>query len=133
MTPCPKCHGDAYVLESTVNKNGSRRRRHACSVCRYRWTTHQGERPHRWARLTPEGVERIQATVNQLQAELGCSRKAIVAALWNSQSEPTTATAAPSCLQCQHWADRCGMGFPDPDEEGPAAAQWCSCYRAVST
>ena len=131
MTPCPKCHGISRVLMSRVCKNGARRRRHVCHVCKHRWTTHQGERPHQWAKLTPEGVARVHATVEQLQGELGCSRTAIVAALWIDQAGATTATAAPSCLQCIHWSGRCGMEFPDPDEEGPSAAQWCSCYEAA--
>ena len=33
-----------------------------------------------------------------------------------------------SCEQCQHWAGRCDLGFPDPLEEGLAFAQQCNCF-----
>lgn len=34
-----------------------------------------------------------------------------------------------SCLQCRHWLDRsCGLGFPDPEDEGPQFASDCSSY-----
>lgn len=35
----------------------------------------------------------------------------------------------PSCERCRYWqADACGMGFPDPAEEGPGFARDCSLY-----
>lgn len=42
-----------------------------------------------------------------------------------------TAVRGPSCHGCAHWSDgSCGMGFPDPIEEGPAFAADCSLYEA---
>jgi transposase-like protein len=39
----------------------------------------------------------------------------------------------PTCLRCLFWRDgECGMGFPDPIEEGPAFAADCSLYEPVS-
>lgn len=35
----------------------------------------------------------------------------------------------PSCYQCQHWAERCTFGYPDPVEEGPGFAADCSMYE----
>jgi len=35
----------------------------------------------------------------------------------------------PSCERCRYWeAEACGMGFPDPAEEGPSFARDCSLY-----
>ena len=37
----------------------------------------------------------------------------------------------PSCEQCRFWdAEACGMGFPDPAEEGLGFARDCSLYEA---
>jgi predicted RNA-binding Zn-ribbon protein involved in translation (DUF1610 family) len=36
----------------------------------------------------------------------------------------------PSCEQCRHWAaEACGMGFPDPAEEGLGFARDCALYQ----
>lgn len=36
------------------------------------------------------------------------------------------ATSPVTCEQCTHWAGRCGLGFPDPEEEeGIGFAQEC--------
>lgn len=120
-TLCPMCGGHAPVIESRVCGNGSRRQRRACQGCGHRWTTHQGTPPQRCRnRLTAQEVERIIKTVDQLTAELNCSRGTVVSVL----QRPETI----SCLRCVHWSGACGMGFPDPVEEGPGAAQWCSCF-----
>lgn len=34
-----------------------------------------------------------------------------------------------SCHSCAHWRNRCEMGFPDPEEEGPGFAADCSFYE----
>ena len=71
-----------------------------------------------------EEIERILSAVDELTIELNCSRAGVVSVLRRAAREPR-----PSCLQCQHWDARCTMGFPDPEEEGPGAAQWCSTYQ----
>ena len=126
MTPCPKCHGDGEVIESRACRNGSRRQRRRCRSCGHRWTQHQGAPPTRQAgqRFTLEEIERILSAVDELTIELNCSRAGVVSVLRRAAREPR-----PSCLQCQHWDARCTMGFPDPEQEGPGAAQWCSTYQ----
>ena len=37
-----------------------------------------------------------------------------------------------TCEQCIHWADACGLGFPDPLEESVAFAQECSSFVGVT-
>lgn len=38
----------------------------------------------------------------------------------------------PRCERCWHWrADHCGMGFPDPIEEGSFFARDCALYQEV--
>lgn len=41
---------------------------------------------------------------------------------------PEPEAGAPSCTNCTHWDGKCGMGFPDPLEEGPGFAADCSLY-----
>lgn len=65
----------------------------------------------------------ILSTVDRLTTDLNCSRASVVSVLRRADRQPRL-----SCLECQHWNDRCTMGFPDPEEEGPGAAQWCSCF-----
>ena len=38
-----------------------------------------------------------------------------------------------SCLECQHWQSRCGMGFPDPLEEGPKFANECLVFLPIES
>ena len=35
----------------------------------------------------------------------------------------------PRCERCSYWKGRCGMGFPDPVEEGSFFARDCSMYQ----
>lgn len=36
------------------------------------------------------------------------------------------------CENCIHWCGVCGLGFPDPSEEGTAFARECSAFTTVS-
>ena len=147
MLPCPECRCTSEVLKTSRCSNGTRRRRHECTSCRHRWTTHDGEPPgHRggrrpgtgtsYRRLCPEEVQRIleaDGSLRQIARQLGRSHPT-VAAVISGQRYANWCPDLPrrqslSCLQCQHWDDRCTMGFPDPEEDGPGAAQWCSTYQ----
>ena len=37
----------------------------------------------------------------------------------------------PRCERCSYWKGQCGMGFPDPIEEGVFFARDCSMYQEV--
>lgn len=127
MIPCPKCHGDSRVIDVRQRKGGGRRRRRECRQCGHRWTITDGS-PSRqrgqW--LKPHEVERILDTVDRLTVELNCTRAGVVSVLRRADRQATPPKPIISCLECQHWSGACRMGFPDPDEEGPGAAQWCS-------
>lgn len=162
---CPRCSSDATeVIESRKVSNGSRRRRHKCHICDFRWTTYDGPPPghrgglskgQRVARppeLTPDEVRMILLSVEStrtLGRQLGRSAEAIRqvrAGLIHQQVHPTLErtqrtqqltrsptksllSEGPSCHLCQHWADRCTFGYPDPIEEGPGFASDCSMYE----
>lgn len=143
--PCPTCHGLGAVIRVRRCSNGTIRRRHECNCCRHRWTTHQGERPVNGGRkpgtrhsrdLRPDEVLAIlnaSGSIRAIARQVGRSHYAVAAVLRGD----THAHLFPeiprrqglSCLQCQHWAGRCGLGFPDPKEEGPSAAAWCNSYE----
>ena len=147
MLPCPACHNPGSVIETRRCSNGTRRRRHECQTCHHRWTSHDGEPPgHRGGRrpgsrnvrspLSPAEVEAILRSgdsIRRLARQLGRSRPAVAAVL-QGQTHAELFPELPrrqalNCLQCQHWAGRCGLGFPDPLEEGLQAASWCNSYE----
>jgi hypothetical protein len=41
-------------------------------------------------------------------------------------------SASRTCEQCQHWAGRCDLGFPDPVEESTAFARECACFLGAT-
>ena len=92
-------------------------------------------------RFNAEDVSRIvwsTETLGDLAMRYGCSREAIrqikagitYQDLLPAGYRPPPGPRDPSCLQCHHWQnDRCGMGFPDPAEEGPGFARDCVLFK----
>lgn len=95
--------------------------------------------------LTPDQVRQIltdQRPHKTMARAIGRSREAIRqvrhgiihAAVhpdikrWDRQPPPEPAVAGITCQQCQHWADRCTFGYPDPLIEGLTFAQDCIMY-----
>ena len=149
MTPCPECsHPHTSTIDVDRHPSGTIRRRHECRACRHRWTHYEGAPPGRrggwpagqpWAgakRLTAAEVEAILLSpppTRQLAEQTGRSRWAIT----QVRTGRTYARVCPdlprrqagiSCLQCCHWSGRCGMGFPDPVEEGLGFAAECEMF-----
>lgn len=151
---CGKCSSEnTKVIESRVCLNGSRRRRVWCRDCGYRWTVWDGERPQpgrvRHARggnggnkppLSEDDVRLIltsRLTAVEIGRQVGRSPQAITA-IRRGLIHKNTAPEIPRwrvaggmlCTDCQHWCgNHCGMGFPDPIEEGPGFAEDCSLYQ----
>jgi transposase-like protein len=154
---CQNCHStDTEVLESRKNSTG-RRRRHACKACGFRWTSYDGEPPGRRGGA-PKGKPMTQrppltaAEVKQIllsqqghrtlalamgrspetvrQVRLGIIRANVhpEIARWQKPAPKPKPGEGPSCYACQHWNERCTMGYPDPLEEGPAFAADCAIY-----
>lgn len=161
---CPRCSSDTTeVLESRKVSNGSRRRRHRCHTCDFRWTAYDGPPPGHCGglrkgqhvaqlpELTPDEVRMIllsPESTRTLGRQLGRSAESIRqirAGLTYKRVHPTLERTqrtqqlprssakplpidGPNCHLCQHWADRCTFGYPDPIEEGPGFASDCSMY-----
>ena len=153
---CPSCRSHrTHTQETHRLADGGRRRRHECHDCAYRWTTWEGPQPRRGrmpgeARpaprrppLTPDDVRLILTSPLSsavLAQQLGCSKQAVCAVrrglshadAWPDLPRRPKAGDRPSCYRCQHWArGACGLGLPDPIEEGPGFAQDCSLFEAM--
>jgi hypothetical protein len=145
----PACgHNNSFIIETRWRKDGLVRRRHECCVCQARWTVFGPERrPEREKRkpgkphllLTLEQVYRILTERHrgdtELAAELGVTRQAVnqvrIGKSWRSAfPELPRKRQWVSCLDCKHWEHgECGLGFPDPEEEGPEFAADCDLYE----
>jgi transposase-like protein len=154
---CPSCSSShTRVIETRPVRTGGRRRRHLCHNCQHRWTTWAGERPPQGRvpnackgrrtkpPLTEDEVRLVLTSPLssvKLARELGCSKEAVAAirrgalharTLPELPRRQTERRADPelSCHACAHWrSSSCGMGFPDPLDEGPAFAADCSLYE----
>lgn len=160
MVDCSNCNSSlTEVIESRLCSNSTRRRRHCCLNCGYRWTSWDGPRPepgkhatvrrrqtvHRPDRLTDDQVrlilERRDLSAKGLAKELGRTRQAICQ-IRRGDTYRDVLPEVPrwdnsnlqvvSCHNCIHWRNRCGMDFPDPIEEGPGFAVDCSFYKPTT-
>ena len=152
---CPSCSSShTRVIESRVLYNGARRRRYHCHSCAHRWTAWNGDRPLPGRRpaarggnggnkppLTEDQVRLVltsDLSAVKLARQLGRSSEAI-AAIRRGTLHQYTLPEIPrwparrrtlSCHGCNHWRDgRCGMGFPDPIDDGPGFAEDCAVYQ----
>ena len=145
--PRPVCHGVGTVLEVRRCSNGAKRRRLECRDCGHRWTAHQGQPPgHRgglqqgqrlpFTRLTEAEVRAILTATGgakQIAAQVGRSHPTVLAVLsgtrYADRAPELPRRSSRSCLNCGHWSGRCGLGFPDPEIEGPTfgadCPSWC--------
>jgi len=156
---CAACNSsETSVIESRPCHNGTRRRRHRCLSCGYRWTAWDGARPpkgrlvgsrgtgpRRGRPTTSDEVKRIllaplSVTNAQLAREMGFSGewiRMVRVGLTHTNIHPELERRKPaigeakgrSCYNCANWSAGCGFGFPDPMEEGPGYAQDCDLFK----
>lgn len=140
---CPTCRTPGATIDSRPCSNGTRRRRLECRACGERWTHHDGPppphsgiRPAAKPRLKAQQVERILThggSISAIARDTGHCR-ATVAAILRGQSHTELCPelprqAATNCERCVHWeAGRCGLGFQDPEIEGPGFAADCASF-----
>jgi len=158
---CAVCRGRAELIETRPTSTGRRRRYRCLDPgCGNRWTEWTGGRPRQGATpgarltatrhrppLTPEEVRTILISPLSLAAVsrlVGCSKQAAHhirtgryrADLWPEIPRRVRKAAnGPSCERCLQWSGRlwhpCGLGFPDPVQEGPGFAADCSVYDEI--
>ena len=149
---CPRqlCGARAFVVEVRRCSNGTKRRRLECCDCGHRWTHHEGEppghrgglrpgQPHTWRRVSEAEVRailRASGSATEIARRVGRSHPTVLGIL-TGRLHADVAPELPrrisrSCLQCKHWLERsCGLGFPDPEDEGPGFGAECSSYCQV--
>ena len=118
---CPSCSSShTRVIETRVLHNGGRRRRHLCYACKHRWTTWHGERLRPGRMPHAQGANGNKPPLTEDKVRL----------IFTSEISAIKLGRQLSCHDCQHWRGKsCGMGFPDPVEEGPKFAVDCSLYE----
>ena len=143
---CSSCRNTkTIIMDSRRLLEGGRWRRHRCLACDYRWSSWEGNPPNRngprrsYKKLTTDAVRLILTSTlsaSKLAKQLGCSKQAICAVrtgISHSQKWPELPRLRNqqrlSCFDCHHWAaDVCGLGFPDPLDEGAWFANDCVNY-----
>lgn len=151
MIECNACGGLMVVTHTRQTKRGEYKR-FACKACDNRMSVFGGVEhvnvkpvrlPSSSRRLSAAAVFAIRESVEknrQLADRYGCSYELIrqiraglvYRDLLPAEFQRPAAAGGASCERCCHWEiDDCGMGFPDPLEEGPGFARDCSLYEAV--
>lgn len=147
---CPECGGRMATIRSRVHPSG-RIRRFECRTCGHRMSLggENADQPvDRHARNIDPSIRRFDAATIKairestdgrrvLAKQYGCSQtmiRDIVAGRCYKDLLPEGFRSPPkpgdpNCERCRYWeANACGMGFPDPVEEGPSFARDCSLY-----
>lgn len=150
---CPSCQSSCTeVLQSRVCSNGTRRRRHHCRDCNYRWSSWDGPRPAigarprttnanrgRGRRLETDEVRQIllaphRVSNGTLGRQLGVSRESvrqIRSGIIHAKTHPELPRLGPvkvSCDSCRHFSGRCSYGFPEAMSE-PWFAGECELHQ----
>ena len=146
---CPKCGGVMATIRSRIVA-AKRYRRFECRYCGHRISLggdNADQQIDRYSR-DPRPTRRFDAATikairespdgrRKLAKQYGCSEtmiRDIVSGKSYKDLLPEGFRAPPgpddpSCERCGYWqADACGMGFPDPAEEGPGFARDCSIF-----
>lgn len=135
--PCPKCNDTGVLIDAKPLTDGRKYRRWECKACRYRWSDHVIANPRDpQCRFTSEVVREILLSdddIKSLAARHNKSETAIRDILYgrsfrhlHPKIPRRVRPGKPSCYGCQQWSGfQCGMGFPDPLEEGPEFAVDC--------
>lgn len=129
---CPNCGASARRVLESRRLHDRVRRRCICSECSGRFTTYElryDEIAARIDSIVSARAARLLDRFREAEQALATLRQQLEEEL--DVTEVTQVTEL-SCEQCLHWdVSRCDLGHPDPVEEGPAFAQWCSSYSAV--
>lgn len=134
MTSCPECSGTARLVETRVTANGhKRRRRFRCTACLHRWTEVGANTPMRPPVTMIADIRLSQEPETVLAARHGISTST-VGAIRRGEVWADVVIKGHTCRNCLHWHhERCGLGFPDPREEGVGFGQQCVTFQAVKS
>jgi len=149
---CPKCGASAFVTVSSGLVRGKRYRRRHCKACGHRASDVDGKPPtqrngnpgsrakdRKFNAEQIAGILALKGTMTQraIGQMFGCSgetiRQIFAGMLYQDllpgNYRPPPKPGDPSCEHCRFWeVEQCGIGFPDPIEEGPGFARDCSLF-----
>lgn len=154
--PCVHCGAtETAVLRSRINSGGKRWRMMHCKACgktseyingKPRDMTAGHNRPfYKFSDATLRKILLTKCSNSIMAEQVGCSCELVrqirrgnlhinrvpEIPRWGENAPPPVING-PSCLVCVNRAGgdgpTCGMGFPDPDEEGPGFAADCSLF-----
>lgn len=146
MTPCEKCGGKAYIIDTRRKQNGDVRRRYLCRDCKHRWTEWNGSQPPKAApdtRLTNDVILDIltnRCSQSVLARRHGCGLSTIGKIRrgeLHAKIHPEmprlsneSKSGKKTCTKCNHYSGNreapCSLGHIDPIEEGLSFASYCS-------
>jgi hypothetical protein len=143
---CPKCTDGVLIIVRSYARNFRRHRLMGCKSCDFReWrpdddiSNTRSQRPRRFDDATIKEIRALKGHYGRriLAQRYKCSEE-LIRAIWAGQIyrdllpdgfRAPPKPGDPNCEHCLHWAaDACGMGFPDPDVEGPSFARDCSVF-----
>jgi hypothetical protein len=152
MITCPDCQGKALVLKTRPSRSsGITRRRLRCTNCSHRWTVWgdlqrkpvPANRPPRVKKppLSDDALHDILTSLTISHSEMGRRygrSHQTIAQIRLGQVQSHRLPEIPrwisghTCEQCLHWRGFCGMGFPDPMDDGVAFARQCNNFMKTS-
>lgn len=135
---CPRCGETSRSVIESRRVPDRIRRRCACSGCGERFKTyelrHDQINQHieqavaqRTAGLRKR-LQRIEKSMSKLRKDLEFKiDESLELTLDDADTDGLT------CEQCIHWeGGRCGLGHPDPMDEGVQFARWCASYKGAA-
>lgn len=137
---CPDCGQTGRSVLESRRLPDRVRRRCSCSGCGHRFTTWELRTDRISASVSQLAASRAARLLNRFQGleQSMTALRELLEAEIEAEPEPGLAVGLPdlestvTCEQCIHWAaERCGLGFPDPKDEGTEFARWCASYKGM--
>ena len=131
---CPACGETARAVVESRRLTDRVRRRCSCAACGERFTTlelRQDQLTAEANRAAAARASRLLSRFHQLEQATATLRQLLDAEL-SAPDAPDLQALDATCEDCRHWTGRCGLGFPDPVEEGTSFAQDCASFAGVA-
>lgn len=131
---CPACGETARAVLESRRLTDRVRRRCSCAACGERFTTwelRQDQITAQANRAAAARAGRLLSRFHQLEQAITTLRQLLDDEL-SVPDAPDLQSIDTTCEDCRHWSGCCGLGFPDPVEEGVGFAQECSSFMEVA-
>lgn len=131
---CPACGETARAVLESRRLTDRVRRRCSCAACGERYTTLELRQDQITAQANRASAARARRLLSRFQAleQATATLRQLLDAEPSASDAPDLQALDATCEDCRHWSGRCGLGFPDPAEEGVAFAQECASFVGVT-